>query len=1004
MTGLRHRLAVLVGAATLMASFAVVATPAIAPSLVFASNQTVTGANTFASLDGSAQDDDLASNGTFTVTGDLTLDFNATITCNDSGVSGASACPITIVVGGDLVMRAGSSIRAENTNDGGNGGDITITVGGDMTMCAAAGAQPGCGGASANPGALISSQKTAGAGDTGVAGDITITVGSLATASGTFYMEGGSTGYGTETGARIDATGTGPSGDITITVGDGYVTEPGSVIQSGGHDASAVQRGGKIYIVAGCDLTTEGRVTSKGPDPGADLVHLEGCAVNVRGLVESTGKSHTVDNSDPDQPNVQPANSCDGFADGLDNEVIHADKPGNATGCIEVWGKVVIIDATNGWAGELNADVGDGGTRGESWIDIYALRSLTVTDGAGNDQSRNNMSATTYFSVYAVHANTIDGSDATPNTVTAMVKEGPLTASGKAFEASASLNDATGHGTTDEFVGNGSTGGTIDLEASGNVSLDGAWVNASGDFVGGTPCPDGQGACGDGGHIVVSAWGTGSDLSWQNGVGDVRPNDSGGNTTGGDISLNACDVLTTTGTDFRGETPSTSNTCDNTKPTLPSYVSAAFAADAATWALCSASRLSGLKWDDQDGEGDRDLGEPGLSGWTIHVTGPSFDQTTATDANGNWSMVVPGGQTYLVCEVLQDGWTQTYPTSGPPCGQGEGPIGYLVDLSSGPCCAPSDAANLDFGNHQEPVFQPPECKEDPNRTLLQTRTVDLGRPEGGSPVNYHSIQAAYAAAADNAGEVIGLYSNTTENLDLGGSKTLTITQCTLAKVTAADNGLPVWRIHSTGKLTIIGPDSVGGTVGWLVETNYQTLKSVRAYNASAYGAWIKSSYNSVSFNSVSGSPVGVRIEGTKNVVKSGTISGNGTGVEIAGTANTLSGNTVGPNTGVGVLVSGNTNTIKGVSALSNGADGFRVTGTGNLFDSNKAYKNVGIGFSVCASATGTKLKSNSSNTGNSGSSNENKSFEYKFAVVITNLGGNKKDSVSFGSSAIGSYE
>jgi hypothetical protein len=59
---------------------------------------------------------------------------------------------------------------------------------------------------------------------------------------------------------------------------------------------------------------------------------------------------------------------------------------------------------------------------------------------------------------------------------------------------------------------------------------------------------------------------------------------------------------------------------------------------------------------------------------------------------------------------------------------------------------------------------------------------------------------------------------------------------------------------------------------------------------------------------------------------------------------------------------------------------------------------------VCASATGTKLKSNSSNTGNSGSSNENKSFEYKFAVVITNLGGNKKDSVSFGSSAIGSYE
>ena len=39
------------------------------------------------------------------------------------------------------------------------------------------------------------------------------------------------------------------------------------------------------------------------------------------------------------------------------------------------------------------------------------------------------------------------------------------------------------------------------------------------------------------------------------------------------------------------------------------------------------------------------------------------------------------------------------------------------------------------------------------------------------------------------------------------------------------------------------------------------------------------------------------------------------------------------------------------------------------------------------SATGTKLKSNASNTGNSGSSNENLCYEYKFAVAITNLGG-----------------
>ena len=84
----------------------------------------------------------------------------------------------------------------------------------------------------------------------------------------------------------------------------------------------------------------------------------------------------------------------------------------------------------------------------------------------------------------------MDGSDDTPGVVTAKVKSGPLTASGKAFEASTTLTADTGHPVQPgpgggQFVGNGSWGGTIDLEASGTVTLDTAWVNASGDFFGG---------------------------------------------------------------------------------------------------------------------------------------------------------------------------------------------------------------------------------------------------------------------------------------------------------------------------------------------------------------------------------------------------------------------------------------------------------------------------------------------------------------------------------------
>ena len=48
--------------------------------------------------------------------------------------------------------------------------------------------------------------------------------------------------------------------------------------------------GGTITIVAGCALTVSdtGLVSSRGRDPGADLVHLEGCAVKIFGVVEST--------------------------------------------------------------------------------------------------------------------------------------------------------------------------------------------------------------------------------------------------------------------------------------------------------------------------------------------------------------------------------------------------------------------------------------------------------------------------------------------------------------------------------------------------------------------------------------------------------------------------------------------------------------------------------------------------------------------------------------------
>jgi len=95
---------------------------------------------------------------------------------------------------------------------------------------------------------------------------------------------------------------------------------------------------------------------------------------------------------------------------------------------------------------------------------------------------------------------------------------------------------------------------------------------------------------------------------------------------------------------------------------------------------------NGMKFHDLNGNGVND-GEPGLSGWTINLSGTDgrgnpVSASTTTDGNGNYSFSVPPG-TYTVNEVLPSGWTQSYPASG----------SYTVTLASGDM----DGGN-DFGN------------------------------------------------------------------------------------------------------------------------------------------------------------------------------------------------------------------------------------------------------------------------------------------------------------------
>lgn len=84
-----------------------------------------------------------------------------------------------------------------------------------------------------------------------------------------------------------------------------------------------------------------------------------------------------------------------------------------------------------------------------------------------------------------------------------------------------------------------------------------------------------------------------------------------------------------------------------------------------------AASISGVKFEDIDGDGQRDADEPGLAGWTIFLDRNNNgmldggEPSTVTDAQGQYAFanLLPGS--YRVAEVMQAGWMQTSPGASP---------------------------------------------------------------------------------------------------------------------------------------------------------------------------------------------------------------------------------------------------------------------------------------------------------------------------------------------------
>jgi hypothetical protein len=407
----------------------------------------------------------------------------------------------------------------------------------------------------------------------------------------------------TSVGSTIRSNGCSGGAISITTTGAGQIAIGGLVESAGGRTGTgAVQGlgGGAITLKAGCLLTVANtaRVSSRGRDPGADLVHLEGCEVTILGLVESTGNGHGPPNN--------PANHC----------VLPGKSP-SSTACVQIWsGGTVLIDSTPaadsmaGNAGEINADIGfAGGSNGRSWIEIFAAGGVTIRDGTGNDHPVEIPGGAPVPSTFAVHANMMAVTNANGGLINITSTTADVVASGDAVQASG--RPAEGGGPP------GGNGGEIHIEANRNVTLNGARIFAQGDIAG-------TGGFGNGGHIgttngPVRAFN--GPLSWTSGTGDAQPTGSplmGG--ASGAINLRGCGPVNATASFpvTQGSfSPAITTECGGA-PTLPSYVVLP-ANCSQTCNLPENGRVTGVKWNDLNGNGVRDPGEPGLAGWTIHV-------------------------------------------------------------------------------------------------------------------------------------------------------------------------------------------------------------------------------------------------------------------------------------------------------------------------------------------------------------------------------------------------
>ena len=440
---------------------------------------------------------------TLNVDGDVMLDAGSKIKADDdAGAPNNPAFPITIDATGNLELNANSAIKADNKRSGGNAGDITINVDGNIHL------KPFSNISATRPSSVGNAAGNGGNIDVNAGGNINLDVNSVVS-SANFGGDAGDISMTANGKIEVDGlVSAGSSNKVLSTKLTGFILDRGNTEQRGG----TITITSNSVVEPGIVVGENAVIVSQGEDPASDKIKLEACGIVANGLVGSVSKK--------------------------------SNKPGNSPVVVLRSGTTIEINGQDlGDAGSsqgmVRADYVIGETPRANMVDLFANGKISVNGALSSN-------------IFAVTSNGGTSTNQFGGTIRAISLADAIVSSAKAFQAKATTA--------------GSDGGKVNLSARSSVDVDTSTIEVPGDF-------NPSGGLGLGGKIDARSYS--NDVSWFTGVGDVQPTGTGvAISKRGTVNLTACTTVDTTGTLFPSSgTPTVpgvlTSVCAPLAPSLP---------------------------------------------------------------------------------------------------------------------------------------------------------------------------------------------------------------------------------------------------------------------------------------------------------------------------------------------------------------------------------------------------------------------------------------------------